>query len=58
MSNSIVITNFTDAAIDVVSVQDNPTSEEDRNKVHTVLPKNSVVLFLSHIESITWSKKK
>ena len=57
-SGSIVVTNYTDEPIDIISIQDNLVAEGDRRKVHTVSPRESYVMFTSKIEAISWEKRK
>lgn len=57
-NGSIVITNYTDAPIDITSVQDNSVAQGDRKKIHTVSPRDSYVIFTNKIEAISWERSK
>lgn len=57
-SGSIVVSNYTNHPIDIVSIQDAAVADGERKKVHTVSPRDSYVIFLDRVENIYWEKQK
>lgn len=58
-SGSIVITNYTDAPIDVTAVESAETEGTTRRAIeHTINPRDSYVLFTNKIEALSWERSK
>jgi len=58
LHDSIVITNHTHRAIDIVSIGDSSVADNDRKKTYTIGPKDSYVIFTSRVEALSWEKQK
>lgn len=56
MSESITVTNHTKSPVQFTTVQDSSVADVDRKKIHTIDPKESLVIFMDRVEALQWEK--
>ena len=52
-SESITVSNYTKLPIQIITVQD---VDDHSQKIHTINPKDTYVIFIDRVESVQWTK--